>query len=175
MKLGFKMTDKLIFRKAKESDLGKIAELVKAAIEKMDAQNIHQWDEVYPQTEDFRLDFEAGNLFVGEKEAEIAVVFVLNRDFDDAYNSAKWQDESGNFRLIHRLCVNPKLQGKGVANETLLHIERELKAQGVKSIRLDVFSENPPALRLYERTGYRKTGEAEWRKGRFFLMEKVFQ
>ena len=37
---------------------------------------------------------------------------------------------------------------------------------------MDVFSENPFALKLYKRNGYQVRGCADWRKGRFFLMEK---
>ena len=40
------------------------------------------------------------------------------------------------------------------------------------SVRLDVYSENPYALRLYQGNGYMKRGYADWRKGRFFMMEK---
>jgi len=55
----------------------------------------------------------------------------------------------------------------------LLHIEEQIKNMGYLSIRLDVFSENPYALKLYEKNGYEKRGHADWRKGRFFLMEKT--
>ena len=44
---------------------------------------------------------------------------------------------------------------------------------GYQSIRLDVFSENPFAQKLYRKNGYVTRGSAEWRKGRFDLMEKI--
>jgi predicted GNAT family acetyltransferase len=37
---------------------------------------------------------------------------------------------------------------------------------------LDAFSLNPFALRLYEKIGYVRVGEANWRKGLFYLYEK---
>ena len=115
----------------------------------------------------------SGNLFVGIINKEIAVVYVLNKNQDDAYFSASWEYTGENFCIIHRLCVNPKFQNQGVAKNTLRHIEDELVKNGVEEIRLDVFSKNPFALRLYENAGYKKTGTADWRMGRFFLMEKV--
>lgn len=51
-------------------------------------------------------------------------------------------------------------------------IERKLKKLNIKAIRLDVFSQNPYAINLYTHMGYSKVGYADWRKGRFYLMEK---
>ena len=121
------------FRKATQDDIDEICQLVKNAIDVMEQNDIHQWDEIYPTKEDF-----------GE-----------------------------NFCVIHRLCVNPKFQKQGIAKKTLIYIEEKLQKECVKSIRLDVFTENPYALRLYEKAGYHKTGTADWRKGKFLLMEKL--
>ena len=76
--------------------------------------------------------------------------------------------------MILKLCVNPIFQNKGIAKSTLLHIERQLIAKGIHVIRLDVFSNNPFAIKLYHSLGYSEVGYADWRKGRFFLMEKYF-
>ena len=59
-----------------------------------------------------------------------------------------------------------------VGKEVLSHIETQIKEMGYQSIRLDVFSENPFAQRLYRNNGYEHRGYADWRKGRFDLMEK---
>ena len=59
-----------------------------------------------------------------------------------------------------------------VGKEVLSHIETQIKEMGYQSIRLDVFSENPFAQRLYRNNGYEHRGYAYWRKGRFDLMEK---
>ena len=162
----------MTFKKASESDIDEICQLVKAAVDVMEKNGIHQWDEIYPAREDFLGDISEGNLFVGMKDGEIAVIYVLNKNQDEAYFSADWKYNGENFCIIHRLCVNPKFQNQGIAKNTLIYIEESLKKSGVESIRLDVFSENPFALRLYENAGYQQTGSANWRKGLFFLMEK---
>lgn len=77
------------------------------------------------------------------------------------------------YKIIHRLCVNPAFQNKGVGTATVNYIEKQVKNENTKSIRLDVFSKNPQAIHLYEKFGYKKVGEADWRKGRFYLMEKI--
>ena len=58
---------------------------------------------------------------------------------------------------------------------TMDFIEKVLMEKGIEAIRLDVFSKNPYALKLYEQCGFRKTGEANWRKGKFYLMEKYLK
>ena len=48
-----------------------------------------------------------------------------------------------------------------------------LNEGGKRAIRLDAFSKNPFALKMYIALGYTVVGEARWRKGLFYLMEKV--
>ncbi|MNN59613.1 hypothetical protein D3C81_1747410 [compost metagenome] len=36
----------------------------------------------------------------------------------------------------------------------------------------DAFSQNPYALRMYEKLNYHTVGEVQWRKDLFYLMEK---
>ena len=44
-----------------------------------------------------------------------------------------------------------------------------------KSIRLDVFIENSYAQKKKKKSGYIVRGYADWRKGRFELMEKKIE
>ncbi|MCR5724666.1 MAG: GNAT family N-acetyltransferase [Treponema sp.] len=161
------------FKKAAETDLEEIMRLVQSAVTHMNEAGIHQWDDIYPAKEDFLSDIKAGSLYKGSADGGIAVLFALNTCQDEAYLTADWSYTGTSFSVLHRLCVHPDFQHQGRAKETLDWIEAHLKARGVKAVRLDVFSENPYALRLYEKAGYRQTGTADWRKGRFYLMEKV--
>lgn len=52
------------------------------------------------------------------------------------------------------------------------YIESKLRNEGIKSIRLDAFTKNPYAIKLYKNLGYNIAGIAEWRMGKFYLMEK---
>ncbi|MGN0636908.1 MAG: GNAT family N-acetyltransferase [Huintestinicola sp.] len=162
----------IIFRKACRSDLSEIISLVSSAILEMEKNGIHQWDELYPIPEDFSEDISKGEQFVGTVEGRIAVIYTLNQSFDDEYKNGSWQYPNEPFGVIHRLCVSPEFQHRGIAAETVSYIENELRRQGIKAIRLDVFTENPYALRLYEKLGFKKTGTVKWRKGDFNLMEK---
>lgn len=160
------------FRKAEMADLEEIYRLVKDAVAHMEEQNIMQWDELYPTRDDLLTDIEKDQLTVGVIEGIIAVIYVLNQESADEYASGNWQRPAEPYFVIHRLCVSPAFQNRGVGRQTLLQIEKNLKDSGIYAIRLDVFTQNPFALRLYEGLGYVKTGYADWRKGHFLLMEK---
>lgn len=162
----------IIYRNADLTDLEEICDLVSRAKENMIEHDILQWDEFYPVEEDFRWDIEKRQLYVGLLEEQIAVICVLNQEYDAEYEEGDWKYTDGPFYVIHRLCVNPAFQNRGIAGHTLLHMEEELKKRGVCSIRLDVFSQNPFALKLYQSLGYCRVGCVDWRKGRFYLMEK---
>lgn len=163
------------YRTAVPEDLEQICRLVKSAIDTMIQNNIFQWDAVYPAREDFQSDIDHGQLSVGVTEDHrIAVVYALSEECDEQYQNGNWQNTEIPYSIVHRLCVNPAFQNHGVARRTLLHIEAHLAAQGIHAIRLDAFSQNPYALKLYEKLGYTKVGTADWRKGRFYLLEKYF-
>lgn len=160
------------YRLGKAEDLDSICRLVKSAIESMENQGIQQWDEVYPAREDFAADIQKETLYTVFENDVLAAVYVLNRECDPEYHDCKWECNDETAYIIHRLCVSPAVQHKGVGKEILNHIEKQLISMGAESVRLDVFTQNPYAIRLYEKAGYIKRGYADWRKGRFWLMEK---
>ena len=162
------------YRKAEPNDLEEICSIVHDAVDIMERDNIFQWDDLYPAKEDFQKDIKKRQLYVGSVNGQIAVMYTLNQECDKAYENGKWKYRDVPFYIVHRLCVNPTFQNKGVAKSTLLYIEKQLKEIGIHVIRLDVFSNNPFALRLYDSLGYSRVGYADWRKGKFFLMEKRF-
>lgn len=161
------------YRVASIDDIDDIIQLVENAIKQMELENIHQWDSVYPTIEDFSNDIRKNELYIGIINKRIAVVYTLNKECDEQYQNGEWQYTGDSFNVVHRLCVSPDFQNKGIAHTTLLHIESELSFLGIKAIRLDVFCENPYALKLYSNNGYHKVGNAHWRKGEFILMEKL--
>lgn len=68
---------------------------------------------------------------------------------------------------MNRFCVSPGFQNRGIGKKVLMKIESQIKNKGYDSIRLDVFTKNPYAQRLYRNHGYEVCGFAEWRKRTF--------
>lgn len=162
----------MTYRQAEEKDLDGICTLIEKAIIKMEDMHIYQWDEQYPRREDFACDISKGQCWVGITEDVIAVVYTINSECDEQYQNGAWKYQDCEYRILHRICVHPDYQNQGIAKSTLHMIEKTLNEAGVGALRLDVYSENPFSLALYQKGGYQKTGTADWRKGRFYLMEK---
>lgn len=161
------------FRKGNIEDLDEIWTFVQHSITKMISQGIFQWDEIYPCRSDFENDITKGELSLGIINGKICCIYVLNTSFDEAYNQAKWIYTGSHFRILHRIVVNPEFQNQGVGRQTMLHLMEECRNSGAESLRLDVFSENPYSQALYKSLGFVQTGEAHWRKGLFYLLEKI--
>lgn len=165
----------IVYRKAGLTDLDGIAALARQAAARMAHEGIDQWDEFYPLPEDFERDIMENHLTVGMLDGEIAVMYTVNGENEPEYESAKWKYPHMPYCILHRLCVNPLFQRRGIARQTMAYMEREAAERGARAIRLDVFSQNFHALRLYQRGGYDKVGTAQWRKGLFYLMEKYLE
>ena len=138
----------------------------------MEKNNIHQWDDIYPDKAVLAEDITKEQLYIGFEGSDIAVCFVLSEECDEEYKNGKWKYPEARFNVIHRLCVDPDFQNQGIAAKTLEYIEKLCKCQGYESIRLDCFTENPYSRKLYDKAGYSVVGYADWRKGRFELREK---
>lgn len=158
-------------RKATQADLPLVYTLFREAIDDMNACGIAQWDELYPTSAILLADWECGELYVGETDAGVIGAVVLNEQCDPQYANGAWQG-NGPYVIVHRLCIAPSAQGAGIGRGLMQSVELWAKEHGYTEIRLDAFSQNPHALRMYDRLGYTKRGEANWRKGLFYLMEK---
>ena len=62
----------MLYRQAKEQDIDSICMLIKDAIINMEKHNIFQWDNLYPNKEDFMEDIRKGELYVGLLDDEKA-------------------------------------------------------------------------------------------------------
>ena len=162
----------LEFRRAGTDDLDALVALYGAAAQDMWEKGIDQWDEYYPDREILAEDVESGDMTLGLLDGRLACAWVVNREYEPEYELGAWEHTEGDFCVLHRLCVNPQLQGRGLARQAMARMEKNARDQGFDSVRLDVFSQNLHAQRLYERLGYRRTGEVRFRKGIFYLMEK---
>lgn len=166
---------KISYQKARLDNVSEIMDLIKSAVCNMEQFGIYQWDELYPTKEDIINDINDNELYIGKVEDKIVVIYVINKSCDVEYNNGDWQYPNAEYRIIHRLCVQPDFQQQGIAKMTMQYIEDELRQSNINAIRLDAFTENPYALKLYKNLGYSIVGNADWRKGRFYLMEKYIK
>ncbi|HPJ02820.1 MAG TPA: GNAT family N-acetyltransferase [Candidatus Limiplasma sp.] len=158
--------------KASADDLDAISALLYGVVAHLNQSGIAQWDEVYPNKANVEKDLQNGELYMARTGGKIAGIITLNRESDPAYQTADWSYTGPDYRVVHRLCVAADMQGQGIGGQMMRLAEEMLINSGMQSVRLDAFSQNPHSLRLYEKLGYRVVGEAVWRKGLFYPMEK---
>lgn len=160
------------YSKATAEQIAEIASVYSGAIAAMETSGIHQWDDIYPDIQTITDDIIKNQMYIGTTNGRIAVCFTLSEDCDEEYKNGNWKYPDSKFCVIHRLCVAPEFQHKGIASETMVYIENICRTAGYETIRLDCFTQNPHSQRLYDKAGYKITGYADWRKGRFELREK---
>jgi ribosomal protein S18 acetylase RimI-like enzyme len=165
------MPDPYVIRDAADVDLGPMRELVRRCIEHMRRAGIDQWDEVYPDGPTIAADVSSRTAIVAADGADVIGMIVLNEHQDPEYADVPWT-LPGRAAVIHRLMVDPRWEGRGLARDLMRFAERRAIERGYASIRLDAFCHNPRALRFYLRGGYRLAGRVRFRKGPFDCFEK---
>ncbi|ADL51923.1 GNAT family N-acetyltransferase [Clostridium cellulovorans] len=160
------------FRKGNLAEIQEIMRIIRDSIKNMEQNGIYQWDDIYPNEIVIQEDIQGENLYVCISDNKITGFAVLNNYQDREYESISWNTTSDNNLIIHRVCVDPKYQGMGIATKLIQYAEKRGKEEAYDSIRLDSFTKNSIACRLYENNGYEKRGIVKFRKGEFFCFEK---
>lgn len=172
---GKEFVNSIKMEKGSEAQLADICGLYEAAIAYMNECGLHFWDfNWYPTESVLADDVRRNELYcaVDQNSGRIAGCVVLNTVCDEQYANGSWLYTGEPHLIIHRLCLHPDFQGKGIATEVMRNVCLYAGQNGYRNIRLDAFSGNPAPLHLYGKFGFRKAGEAKWEKGTFFLMEK---
>jgi len=76
-------------------------------------------------------------------------------------------DPAGKDAFITMVIVAPSFRGQGLASGLVVAALSMLKVRGFARCRLQVHQQNAPALRMYERLGFRRVGGS----GEFVSME----
>lgn len=160
-------------RKATLEDVDRLIKLVHDCISAMRAMGIDQWDDVYPDRRTVERDVAAGTLEVLYDSQGILACITLDQSMDPMWQGLDWTADSEPAVAVHRLMVDPAVQGRGCARLLMAHAEEGARRQGFRSIRLDCFLQNPRAMSFYSSLGYRRTGTAMMRKGAFAGFEKL--
>ena len=138
---------------------------------------IEQWDRFYPNRFVMKKDLKNRTLFGFKEESQLIGAIVLDKTESKQYRKIQWNDHSGRPLIIHRLAVHPAHQGKGLGKRLLNFAEEYAFKKGYTSIRMDVYSQNPGAIGMYERAGYEVRGTIRFpfRKVPYYCFEKLIQ
>lgn len=145
--------------------------LIQNVVTTMKKAGIDQWDEIYPSINEIKEDIESKCAFGFFDNDNLTAYIALNDKYSPEYNFVDWKTTGKNL-IVHRLSVDPPQQGKGIAKKCMLFAEQYARENDYNSIRLDAFTENRAALKLYESLEYDKAGIVYFRKGKFYCYEK---
>jgi ribosomal protein S18 acetylase RimI-like enzyme len=142
----------------------------------MEAQGIYQWNKAYPNLELINNDIKTGTGYVIREKNDCIAYVAINEEQSAEYSQIDWSIDASKVLVIHRLSVHPNSQGKGIARRLMDFIEDFAKRNQYSCIRLDAYSGNITALRLYDRMGYQRLGQVffPFRDLPFYCYEKVF-
>ena len=163
-------------REAKLSDLPEIMRLIGAAVDAMLAAGKHQWDHSYPATEHIFADLTAHIGYVMEDGDGLLAYAAIAFDGEPAYDhlDGEWltPTEDG-YVVVHRLAVDPALQGRGIAIKLFHAVEQLAANQGVGSFKIDTNYDNEVMLHLMEKLGFEYCGRIQYPRGERMAYEKM--
>lgn len=135
---------------------------------------------VYPIRETAVKGIEDGNLYILKCGDEIAGSIILNHEPEEAYEKAKWKIDVDYSEVIvvHTFVVHPKYLRCGIGIKLMEFADNLAKELNIKSIRLDTYENNMPAIKLYEKCGYDfidkvDLGYKDYGLDWFYLYEKL--
>ena len=149
-------------RKAVPQDLDAVARIYEAACTDMAGTEFDiewVWGN-YPTREGLAERIAAGELLLAERAGAIAGACVIDNADDPTYAVASWrvdvpQPEVG---VLHLFVIDPACRRQGIAPVLLEAAAQEARKRGFATLRLDVFDNNEPAVRLYLAHGYEDRG-----------------
>lgn len=139
---------------AQPLDFLPILELYRKASGHLNAQGIVQWDDEYPSPDTLKENIDHGVTWVIRHNQLIIATITLDDEQDPQYEFIRWAYPSNNVLVVHRLCVDPDFQQRGLAKQMMYFAEILAKQQGFEVIRLDAFLGNPYSQKLYPGLGY---------------------
>jgi ribosomal protein S18 acetylase RimI-like enzyme len=145
---------------AEAIDVADVVRILSLCTAQMRAQGIQQWDEIYPNLQVVEEDVRTRSLFVLRQQENCIAAICLNEFQPEEYRDVPWRCAQGRALVIHRLCVHPDWQAHGLARQLMDFAENHARVNGYACIRLDAYTGNPRAIRLYEKRGYERVGQA---------------
>lgn len=164
----------MIIRKAIVNDVPGIMQIIHHIVPLMRTAGNYQWDSTYPNPQVFEQDIELGQLWVADVDGEVAGVSAITMEQYPEYADVGL-DITEPAIVVHRLAVDTKFRGLGIAAALLMQAEQESVDRGFNLLRIDTNSQNKAAQALFPKLGYVLAGEIalQFRPGmRFYCYEK---
>ncbi|GAA0178343.1 GNAT family N-acetyltransferase [Clostridium sediminicola] len=163
----------IIFELGKEDNIDELEQLYNDLNDYLEkGVNYPGWKKgIYPIRQNAIDGINNNNLYVAKYNEKIIGSIILSNEPEPAYYKAKWGIESdySDVFVVYTFVVHPESLKCGVGKALIdFSIEHAINSQ-VKAIRLDVYEENIPAIRLYEKCGFKYIGTVDLGLGNYGL------
>lgn len=142
-------------RLATKNDLPQLEKMFVKIVENLKLNNLNiYWSEFYSY-EEFETDIENNNLYLIVDGNNIVSAFGI---FDSlsGQDCFDWEDKNAKAIYLARLGVNVDYLRQGIGALTLEKVKEIAKNKGADFLRLLVVDINTPAIKLYEKCGFKK-------------------
>lgn len=148
------------FRKANKTDINEIMDIIQQAQAYFKTSGIDQWQNNYPNEQTISNDIDKGNSYVLTKDNQVvataAIIFDKDITYDNIYEG-QWLSDN-EYAVIHRIAVDNRYKGLGLATEIIKKVEQFCANNGVKSIRIDTHEQNLSMQRLLKKSDFKYCG-----------------
>lgn len=149
----------IIIESGKENDIDELENLYNDLNDYLaEGVNYPGWIKgIYPIRQNAIDGIKNRNLYVAKNNGKIIGSIILSHEPEQAYYNVKWgfeYDYSDVF-VIHTFVIHPKFMKCGVGKILMDFADKYSIKSKVKSIRLDVYEGNIPAIKLYEKCGFK--------------------
>ncbi len=147
-----------MFRLATSKDIEQIVQLLNSAKRRMASDGLEQWadEDGYPNREVVVSDIEKQEMYIIERDQQVAGVCVINDDFYDAYPVTI---DKSLARTIHRVAVSEKYLGQGIGKTLYREAIAKSNELGFDIVVVDTYSKNTKMCNLIEASGFTSIGE----------------
>lgn len=145
-----------LVRQACPEDVKRMMEIISGAVTYMHDNGIAQWSSEYPSPEILLSDIARGEGCVCLMDGEIVGTAALSLGGEPDYNEiseGQWLTR-GKYGVIHRLAMDDRIKGRGLAGVFVDAIEKMCINHGIFAVRVDTHRDNRPMRRFLEKNGF---------------------
>jgi ribosomal protein S18 acetylase RimI-like enzyme len=148
-----------VIRKLRPTDsLAQLTDLLHRAYHALAERGLHFFA-THQSVEQTRRRIAVGTVFVIERGGKI--IACIHYRSPAECSGTPWYDRD-EVAYIGQLAVEPSLQGQGIANRLMDHVEQVARADGAAELALDTAETATRLIGWYERRGYRFIEHADW-------------
>ena len=148
-------------RQAQPSEATRVSELLQKCGRDIEQRlGLRNWAVPYP-LELIQQQAEGGFVWVLEEDGQFIGTFTLDFDLPEEYAANWFTEPQVSAAYLHRLAVDPDIQGRGLGAHCLREVERVARQSGAAWLRFDAYSRNPGIQTFYRKQGFTPLREFE--------------